>query len=179
MDLREHESCHTYGWVMSHIWMSHVTHVNDSYHTYGWVISHMCMDHVTHMDGLCHKYEWIKSHTCLSHVTDALCAYSPVFTKSTIHTVENRHMCTQKIPLYMHSKEHESCYASVILPAKYWCVTWLIYTCDMTRPYVRHDSFIHVTWLTRKLSTNSRVRHDSLKYVTRLIYMCYMTHSYM
>jgi len=27
-------SCHTYGWVMSHIWMSHVTHMNESCHTY-------------------------------------------------------------------------------------------------------------------------------------------------
>ena len=27
------ESCHTYEWVMSHIWMSHVTHTNKSCHT--------------------------------------------------------------------------------------------------------------------------------------------------
>jgi len=28
------ESCHTYGWVMSHIWMSHVTHMDESQQTY-------------------------------------------------------------------------------------------------------------------------------------------------
>ena len=33
------ESCHTYGWVMSHVWMSHVTHMNASCHTYRWVMS--------------------------------------------------------------------------------------------------------------------------------------------
>jgi len=35
------ESCHTYGWVMSHIWMSHVTHEAESCHTSEWVTSHM------------------------------------------------------------------------------------------------------------------------------------------
>ena len=44
------ESCHTYGWVMSHIWMSHVTYLNESCHTYGWVMAHIWMSHVTHMD---------------------------------------------------------------------------------------------------------------------------------
>ena len=27
------ESFHIYRWVMSHIWMSHVTHIDESYHT--------------------------------------------------------------------------------------------------------------------------------------------------
>ena len=38
------ESCHTYEWVMSHIWISHFTHMNESCHTYEWAMS-----------------EWIKS----------------------------------------------------------------------------------------------------------------------
>ena len=33
------QSCHTYEWVMSHIWMSHVTHLNESCHTYECVMS--------------------------------------------------------------------------------------------------------------------------------------------
>jgi len=28
------KSCHTYEWVMSHIWLSHVTHMNESCHIY-------------------------------------------------------------------------------------------------------------------------------------------------
>jgi len=39
------KSCHTYGWVMSHIWINH---------TYGWVMSHMWISHVTHMNESCH-----------------------------------------------------------------------------------------------------------------------------
>ena len=30
-----------YEWVMSHIWMSHVTHMNESCHTCEWVMSHI------------------------------------------------------------------------------------------------------------------------------------------
>jgi len=52
------ESCHTYEWVMSHIRMSHVTHMNESCHTYERVMSHIWMSHVTHMNESCHTYEW-------------------------------------------------------------------------------------------------------------------------
>jgi len=53
------ESCHTYEWVMSRIWMSHVT--KESCHTYEWVMSQR--SHVTHMnescDESCCTYEWV------------------------------------------------------------------------------------------------------------------------
>jgi len=49
------ESCHTYEWVTSHIWMSHVPHMNESCHTYKWVMSH--------------THQWVMSHTWMSHVT--------------------------------------------------------------------------------------------------------------
>jgi len=34
------ESYHTYEWVMSHIWKSHVPHMNETSHTNEWVMSH-------------------------------------------------------------------------------------------------------------------------------------------
>jgi len=37
-------------WVMSHMWMSHVTHVNESCRTCEWVMSHMWMSHVAHVN---------------------------------------------------------------------------------------------------------------------------------
>jgi len=68
--------------VMSHIWMSHVTHMNKSYRTYEWVMSHIQMSHVAHVNGSCHTYqcvmsrtwmshtcEWVLSHVWMSHVT--------------------------------------------------------------------------------------------------------------
>jgi len=78
---------------MSHIWMSHVTHMNESCHTYEGVMSHMWMSHVTHT-GIeaphrlilykdesthestyewvilsYHTYEWVISHIWMSHIT--------------------------------------------------------------------------------------------------------------
>jgi len=28
------ESCHTFEWVISHMWMNHVTHANEAHHTF-------------------------------------------------------------------------------------------------------------------------------------------------
>ena len=41
-------SCLTYEWVMSHIWMRHVSHMRESRHTHEWVMPHTWMSHVTH-----------------------------------------------------------------------------------------------------------------------------------
>jgi len=78
---------------MSHIWMSHVTHMNESCHicecslcsswVQRWVLfstwmnhvrcasvmSRIWMRHVTYMHGSCLTYEWVMSHTWMSHVT--------------------------------------------------------------------------------------------------------------
>jgi len=43
-------------------WMSHVTHVNESRHSYGWVMSHIWMGYVTHN-------KWVISLIWISHVT--------------------------------------------------------------------------------------------------------------
>ena len=48
---------YTYNCVMLHLWMSHVTHMNESCHTYECVMSHIWMRHVTHMNESCHTYE--------------------------------------------------------------------------------------------------------------------------
>jgi len=60
---RINESCHTDGWVMSHIWMSHVTQMDESCHTCEWVMSHRWLSHVTQMNESCHTHEWVKC-TC-------------------------------------------------------------------------------------------------------------------
>jgi len=56
-------------WVMSHIWMSHVTHMNESCYTYEWVMLHIWMSHVTHRNESCRTYEWVMSHICISQIT--------------------------------------------------------------------------------------------------------------
>jgi len=60
--------------------MSHVTHMNESCYTYELVMSHISMSHVTHMRSeasmggwvfqeSCHTCECVVSHIWMSHVT--------------------------------------------------------------------------------------------------------------
>ena len=66
----KHWSCHMrVPWVMSHIWMSGVTHKNGVCLVYCGVMSYTWMQHVTHRKGSCHTYEWGMWHTGRSHVT--------------------------------------------------------------------------------------------------------------
>jgi len=68
----------------------------------------------------------------------------------------------------------------------YVCVTWLIHMCDITHPYVWHDSFIlwhdpylWVTWPIHMCDMiHSSAWHDSCICVTWPILMCDMTHSH-
>jgi len=93
-------SCHTYERVTSNTWMSHVTYVNVSYRTCESVmLSHVRISHVTHMcirydtyvDESCHTHVnkwfhvcgWVMSHICeyvmsrmwMSHVTHMWVSY--------------------------------------------------------------------------------------------------------
>ena len=82
------KSCHTYEWVMAHIWMSHATHTNESCHTYEWVMSHIRMSHVIHTNESWRTYEWVMSHIWMSHVTrmNAWLVHVCDATRSHIHT---------------------------------------------------------------------------------------------
>ena len=85
-------SCRKCDWIMSHISMgrvshiqgimsthmsidscrirmSHVGHMNESRHSYEWVTPHIWMSHVTHMNESRHTYEWVTSLIWMSHVT--------------------------------------------------------------------------------------------------------------
>jgi len=58
----------------SHIWMSHVTHMNESCHTYESVMSHIWISHtwiihVIHTNESCHTYEWFMLRIWMSRVT--------------------------------------------------------------------------------------------------------------
>jgi len=89
--------CHTYEWVMSHIWKEYVTwliHICDMTHSYVWhdsficvtwyvwhdhcdtivmrciwVMSHKSMRHVTFINESCHTYAWVMSHIEVSKIT--------------------------------------------------------------------------------------------------------------
>ena len=66
-------------WIMSLIWMSRVTHMNEPCHRYEWVMSHIWMRHVTlhsiryrcwipQVNKSSRTYEWVMSHIWMRHV---------------------------------------------------------------------------------------------------------------
>jgi len=72
------DTTHVYQKAMSHIWMSHVSYMNEScliYEwlmrtkksclIYEWVMSHIWMSHVSYMNDSCLIYEWVVSHIFL------------------------------------------------------------------------------------------------------------------
>jgi len=69
------ESCHVCEWVMSRVGVSHVTCVShdaqmsESCRMCGWVMSRVWVGHVTHVNEPCCTCEWVMSHMWISHVT--------------------------------------------------------------------------------------------------------------
>jgi len=63
------ESCHAYERVKSHTWMCHITYINKSCHTYECVMSHIWMRHVTNIKELRHTYKSVMSHIRIRSVT--------------------------------------------------------------------------------------------------------------
>jgi len=75
----------TYQWVMSHIWRSHGTYMNESFHAYQWVKWYMTyrqlraesLYHVTHT----HE-SWVMSRIPMSHVAVWSCSEPPINNES-------------------------------------------------------------------------------------------------
>jgi len=150
------DTCHTYEWGMSHIWMRHVTyewgmsHTNDERVLRGCVIG-MCdlrthihdschtYEHTSHMNESCLTYEWVMSHIWMSH---------------------GSHM-------------NESCHTHEWVMSHIWmshvshmiCVTCVIGTCDPTPSHAWHDS--RHSW------------HIWISYVWRVTYEWVMFHIFM
>jgi len=81
----EHMDGSRYEYVVSHVWMSHVTHTIESCHTYEravslmkWVMWRVYSSNVTHMHESRYTYEWGMSHMWMSRVN---------------HTIESCHTC--------------------------------------------------------------------------------------
>ena len=75
---RANESRHTYEWVTTHVWMSHVKHMNESRYTWMSHVTrmnesrHTWMSHVTRMNESRRSYERGMSHICMSQCTRRL-----------------------------------------------------------------------------------------------------------
>jgi len=155
-------------WVMSHMWMSHVTHVNESCHTYEWVMSHTWMLHtrariygqrvracaaftcvtwLIHTCDMTHSHEWHDSFMCVTWLMHDM-THSCVWHDSCMSAT--RGICMCDVTHWFVSQD------------AFTCVTWLIHMCVLTHSYLTnsylwHDSHVHVTWLIHTCDTTRHV----------------------
>jgi len=142
------ESRHTYEWVISHIWVSHVTHMNESCHTYE-------MSHVTHMNESCHTYEWVMSHIWMSHVT---------------HMDESCH--THKWVMSHRTSECSSTTTDTVCQSQLTTQrsgssTKTLRRCN-TRVCAWHDQYIYVTWRLWHMWHDPCKSHIWMSHVTNM-----------
>jgi len=104
-------TCHTYEWVMSHMWMRHVSHNGiPPFGRRGWWVTnnvtytqasrHTQMSHATRMKDLCLKYERVMFHMWMrpvSHTDTApFCRRSWWVANYVTHTEEAHHTCVNE-----------------------------------------------------------------------------------
>jgi len=170
---------HTHEWVMSHmneschIWMNHVTHMNESCHPYEWIMSYQvaasrrarrlqCLSESQSPRAYSDAgtiYEWVMSPICLRHDT---------YINESCHTWMS-HVTHEWVMSHMNESCHtwksrtspaltptqvtvEFIYGTWLIHTRAWhdsfiCVTRCIHSFDSACSYVWYDSFICVTSL--------------------------------
>jgi len=177
------ESNYIYEWVMSHIWMSHVTHMDESCHIClilergMWAVSEAIMTHlcVWHDPSICVTWPIYKcdmTHLYVWH-DPSICVTWPHHTCDMAHScVRHRAACHIYILVISHTwmgHVNASCHIYMWVISHTWhgpfmCVPSRMHVCDMTHICMWHDAFMHVPY-------------ESFICVIWLIHMCDMTHS--
>jgi len=139
-----------YEWVMWHIRMCYVTHMNESCPTFIRVMSHIWMNHVTHMND-----SYMKIHISYTLGCNSV-LQCVAFQKSFRHLLH--------------------CYTLIHTSLIHTCATWRIHLYDMTRVHHTNHSlecFIQISFTY----LNMRLPH-SYVFLTRFIHshMCNMTY---
>jgi len=146
-------SSHTDQSVVSHVWMSYVTHMNESCCTYEWVMSHEWVSdeqadlraalpygskrRVTCADELCHTYAWVMLHIRMSHVahmTESCHKYEQVdlraacltceYVRSHVRISQVTHMNESPVYIRHGTRINESWNTIKVTPMKESCHTY-------------------------------------------------------
>ena len=143
------EACHAYEWVMSHVWMSHVTHMNESCHAYEWAMSQVWTSAVTHMNWSCHTYEWYREfiHELSRALQQLLLKFNSCTAVCCSVLQRVSHVTQVGHDSFMKSRGQLLKFSSCSQKS---CVTGLIQKRDMTHLRVWHDSFTRVKWHIHK-----------------------------
>ena len=143
---------HTYQWGMSHMWMGHVTHINESCHICEWGMVYRAhgpffLLHYLKMRFLwliCEEIDWDKDYVYWLRYCFAA------------HIEESCHMWMRHICIHdpctcvtwpMHMCDMTHAYVYVCIYPSSICVTWPMHMCDITHAYVWHDSCICMAFL--------------------------------
>jgi len=103
------DPCHTSQWVMSHMWIIHVTHTNESCRTYDWVLSLIWMSGAAHhRHGISRRIrmnEWMSQEKLTRAVGIAkqhmyVCTHTHTYTHVYIYTYVYVHMYTYVYNMY-------------------------------------------------------------------------------
>ena len=142
---------------MSHIWMRHVTHMNESCHAYEWVMSHIWMSHVTQvLLELSRMYEWVTSHIWMSHIASIWMSHVTHVNESwQIYGWVKSHLWMRDIMrhityigwimshMWTNRGKHTWMRQVTLMSASYR--TWTLVYMRRTHSHVRHDTFRGVT----------------------------------
>jgi len=177
-DTHVNESRHTCEWVMSHMWTSHVTHER--------VMTQISTSHVTHMNESRHASKWVTSHIWMSHGTHINKSWH-TYGWVTLQALWYMRVCGGGVspclycPLSLVRAHTLSTPVSLPLCLSLSfstglhdasCMPFVVRMCDMT-----HSSVW--TWLIHLCGrTHLSVRHDSFICVKGLMHLCDMTHSF-
>ena len=118
------ESCHAYERVMSHIWTTHVTHMNESWHS-------LDSDVYTFIHGSVFIHEYQYKHCRLNICMNKSCYWH--MHDSDIYEYSYRNLFSYINTNIYHLEYicHHHAYT-----ISFMCVTRLVYMCDTTRSYV-------------------------------------------
>ena len=146
--------------AMSHIWMHHITHVNE------WYADHACecVSHITQTNAtITCTNESIISNTWIRHSTHVNKRYADHACECVSHVMQintSYHICERVNDLTheyviahmrMSGMPYNTC--EWALQDSFIRVVLLIHTCAVTQSYMWHDSIIRVTWLIHMCET--------------------------
>jgi len=158
--------------------LQHTATHSVSCHTYEWVMSHIRMSHSLAHIRMGHTYDernvTVMDESC--HIYERVMSH--IRTSHITHTNESCH--TYEWVTNGSDMWREKCNMThpYVRHDSFVCVTWIIHMCDMTHTYVWHDSFVCVTWLIRMCDmTHPYTRHDLFVCVTCLARTCDTIHS--
>ena len=143
--------------------MSHVTHVNESCHTYKWVVSHVWRSHVTHSN----SNEWVMSYVCEYDITHTSMRHGAHLKSALVRLIESCliylcescliYLCDMTPSYIQNDMSH-----LFVWHDSFMYTTWHVsFICDV----ITNDIYIwmsHVSW---------GVRHESFRYTTSLCHI--------